>query len=91
MSNTEFENYFSEKSSSKLLFKTILQLRDGEMAQWLRVLGLVVDPGSVPSTHMEAHNHLVPVPMDLMPSLTFIGTRRTGGMYACRQTKCSYE
>ena len=31
----------------------------GEMSQWLRELAsLPKDPGSIPSTHMAAHNHL---------------------------------
>ena len=34
-------------------------LRDGEMAQKLRVLvALPGDPGLVPRTHLAAHNHL---------------------------------
>jgi hypothetical protein len=33
--------------------------QSGEMAQWLRVLAtLSEDPGSIPSTHMAANNHL---------------------------------
>lgn len=28
-----------------------------EKAQWLRALVLAEDPGSSPSTHVEAHNH----------------------------------
>ena len=30
----------------------------GEMAQWLRSFVLAGDMGSIPSTHIEAHNHL---------------------------------
>ena len=31
----------------------------GEMVQWLRALAtLPEDPGSIPSTHTEAHGHL---------------------------------
>ena len=39
------------------------------MAQCLSELAaLAGDPGSVAGTHMVAHNHLHPVPQDLMPS-----------------------
>ena len=34
----------------------------GEVAQWLRGLtALPEDPGSIPSTHMDTHNCLIPV------------------------------
>ena len=34
-----------------------MELEAGEMAQWLRVLAILPeDPGSVPSTHVVAHN-----------------------------------
>ena len=37
----------------------ILKTRTREMVQWLRALvALAEDPGSVPSTHMVAYNHL---------------------------------
>ena len=44
------------------------------MAQWLRALAaLAEDTGSVPSTYMEAHIHLTPVPDDPTPSSDFHG------------------
>lgn len=36
----------------------IVRCREGEMAQWLRVLAFVEDLGSIPSMHRVAHNHL---------------------------------
>jgi hypothetical protein len=37
----------------------ILKTRTREMVQWLRALvALAEDPGSVPSVHMVAYNHL---------------------------------
>ena len=44
----------------------ITMVGTGEMVQWLRALApLPEDPGSIPSTHMAAHNGLTPVPKDL--------------------------
>jgi hypothetical protein len=47
-----------------------------DMAQWLRALILEEDLGSIPSTHMVAHNHLLltQVPGDLFPFLTSADT-----------------
>jgi hypothetical protein len=37
----------------------VLRMRAGEIAQWLSaVTALPEDPGSIPSNHMVAHNHL---------------------------------
>ena len=38
-------------------FQTNGKDRDGEITQWLRVLVLAEDPGSILCTHMVAHNH----------------------------------
>ena len=44
------------------------------MVQWLRALAaLAEDPGSVPSTYMEAHIHLILFPDDPTPSSDFHG------------------
>jgi hypothetical protein len=45
------------------------QNRAGEMTQQLRAAleALPKDPGSIPSTHMAAHNTVTPVPRDPVP------------------------
>lgn len=45
------------KPEWSVLFR-IQELEAGEMTQSLPELVLAKDPGSVPSTHMEAHNHM---------------------------------
>jgi hypothetical protein len=51
------------------------------MTKQLRALAAVPeDPGSVPNTHMTAHNSIIPVPRYLMPSLLgALGTRHAYG------------
>jgi hypothetical protein len=52
-----------------------VQLRAGEMAQWLRALtALPKVLSSIPSNHMVAHNHLQ---CDLMPSCVSEGKTTT--------------
>ena len=49
-------------------------IRAKEMAHWLRALAVhVEDQGSIPSTHIAAHNHLCLVPGNPTPSSGFLG------------------
>jgi hypothetical protein len=51
-----------------------MKLGDGEMIPWLRTLtALAEGPGSIPSTHIAAHNPVIPIPGDLMPSSDLCG------------------
>ena len=47
-------------ASHKVLVNYVSKrIKAGEMAQWLRIPGAPAeDPGSIPSIHMAAHNHL---------------------------------
>jgi hypothetical protein len=57
------------------------------MTQWLRSLAaLAKDPGSIPRTHMMAHNLFVfPVPGNSCSLLISIGTRHPFGKYTYKQ------
>jgi hypothetical protein len=53
-----------------------------ELAQWLRALAILPEEnGSIPSTRMEAHNCLAPVPNKLAPSHT----------HTCRENTNSHQ
>jgi hypothetical protein len=46
-------------SEKKIVLKNKIKIGAGDMAQQLRALpALPENPGSIPSTHMAAHNHL---------------------------------
>lgn len=84
---TEAQGLYSSKT--KLLI-SIWLIGDREMAPWLRAqTAPTEDPGSVPSIHMMALNHLVPSIQHLPTSVgTGIHIVHT---YSCRQNTHTHE
>lgn len=64
--------------------------RAGEMSQQLRELASLTEvPGSLPSTHMVAHNHpITPIAGDLIP---FLNSRHAHGTLTYMQATHSYR